>query len=257
LRFGLSYFTPRLRELVRWVIYSREESNFTYELTDANLDYLAHTVAAVTQCSFERARGYIAEAIDDEELRQHVLSRVRASRHRYRSDASCHFGRRLGWYAFVRILRPAVVVETGVDKGHGAVLLCAALLRNATEGAPGRYYGTDINPAAGWLLGPPYSAVGEVLYGDSLESLQRLSLPIDLFINDSDHSAEYEYQEYLAVTPRLRPQAVILGDNAHATSSLERYSRERGRAFLFFQERPKDHWYPGAGIGISFIGSLS
>src|SRR6266446_10867828 len=77
---------------------------------------------------------------------------------------------------------------------------------------------------------------------------------IDLFINDSDHSAEYEYKEYLTVADKLTPSAVILGDNSHVSDSLRRFSEMRHRRFLFFQEKPKEHWYPGAGIGISYLG---
>jgi hypothetical protein len=75
---------------------------------------------------------------------------------------------------------------------------------------------------------------------------------IDLFINDSDHSAEYEYREYRAVASRLAPSAIILGDNAHVTDKLALFARETGRHFIFFREEPKDHWYPGAGIGVCF-----
>ena len=32
--------------------------------------------------------------------------------------------------------------------------------------------------------------IGQIFYGDSIESLQRFEGAIDLFINDSDHSAE-------------------------------------------------------------------
>jgi predicted O-methyltransferase YrrM len=250
--FAFSYFRPGLRNLLSWTVSSREESNFTYELTAENLDYLAHTLAVVTDRPFAMVRAYIDEAPADGALRSHVLERTRHSASRYEADDRCEFGRRLGWYALVRLLRPRVVVETGVDKGHGAVLLCAALLRNESEGFPGRYFGTDINPRAGWLLGAPYDRVGRILYGDSIESIGKLEGPIDLFINDSDHSAEYEYREYQAVSRLLSERAVILGDNAHATSKLAQFSRETGRRFVFFREVPKNHWYPGAGIGIAF-----
>ena len=53
------------------------------------------------------------------------------------------------------------------------------------------YIGTDINPNAGYLFDEIYSENGKILYGDSIESL-KLNAEIDLFINDSDHSAEYE-----------------------------------------------------------------
>ena len=162
----------------------------------------------------------------------------------------------MGWYAFARILKPRVIVETGVDKGHGSVVLCAALIRNEREGFPGQYYGTDINPRAGYLLIAPYRRVGKVLYGDSLQSLSKIN-EIDVFINDSDHSADYERREYEAILPRLRPGGIILGDNSHVTSILAKFSEEHGRQFLFFQEQPENHWYPGAGIGISFEGAYA
>jgi len=152
----------------------------------------------------------------------------------------------------VRATKPKTIVETGVDKGLGAVVLCAALLRNAAEGHAGRYFGTDINPHAGYLLTGPYATMGEILVGDSLASLQALDTPIDLFINDSDHSADYEYQEYLAIAGKLGDSAIIVGDNAHVTESLLGFSIEAGRSFLFWKEQPLNHWYPGGGIGISW-----
>ena len=67
--------------------------------------------------------------------------------------------------------------------------------------------------------------------------------------------ANYEHrQEQLAmaeVVERLEPGAVVLSDNSHATDVLSRWSEAGGRRFLYFAERPKDHWYAGAGIGVS------
>jgi len=250
--FALGYVMPSLRHIKTWLTESRERTNFTYDLTDINLFYLAHTVSLVTGVSWKDAAAYIREAREDRELEEHVAKAVASSPFRFEADEKVLWGRRLGWYAFVRARKPAVVVETGVDKGHGSVLLCSALLRNRAEGRPGRYYGTDINPAAGYLLGGKYRETGEILYGDSIESLKKLDARVDLFINDSDHSADYEYREYNTVVSKLAPGAIILGDNSHATDALARFASERGRKFLFFRESPKAHWYPGAGIGISF-----
>ena len=50
----------------------------------------------------------------------------------------------------------------------------------------------------------------------------------------------------------LSPKAIMLGDNSHSTDCLSRFSTEQNRRFLFFKEEPKNHWYPGAGIGISY-----
>jgi predicted O-methyltransferase YrrM len=210
-------------------------------------------VSVVTGTPYSSALDYLNEIDNDEDMKGRIQSRIAESSMRHCYDPVFAVGRRMGWYAFVRILKPKVIIETGVDKGHGSVVLCAALIRNEGEGFPGQYYGTDINPRAGYLLTDPYSRVGKILYGDSLQSLNKIA-EIDVFINDSDHSAEYERREYEAILPKLRPGGIILGDNSHATSILAKFSEEHGRQFLFFREQPEDHWYPGAGIGISFEG---
>lgn len=248
------YVLGKLPRFLGWVFSSREENNFTYDLSDQSLLYLAHVVAQVADCDPEVALGYINELRDDAELQTYLVNLLANSAYSTVSDRRVGYGRRLGWYALVRLLKPKVVIETGVDKGLGSAVLCAALLHNRAEGAPGRYYGTDIEPAAGWLLKAPYNEVGELLIGDSIESLKAFPEKIDLFINDSDHSAEYEAREYETIMDKLAKGGVVLGDNAHVTGKLAEFSLAKGRGFLYFQEFPRNHWYPGAGIGISFVG---
>ncbi len=245
------YYTPKLSQIMVWLYKSREEGNFTYGITELNQIYLAHMLSTVSGCRYDRVLIYLREPSEDSELRRHVMEYSRQKPYRYYSDARCEFGRRLGWYALTRLMKPKVIVETGVDKGLGSVLLCSALLRNQREGFPGRYYGTDIDLHAGYLLVPPYDSVGQILYGDSIESLGQLD-EVDLFINDSDHSSDYERSEYQIIASKLTQRAIVLGDNAHSNGELASFSRNHGRQFLFFREEPADHWYPGAGIGISF-----
>jgi predicted O-methyltransferase YrrM len=241
-----SYFRNTKSEIARWAHHSRENDNFTFELTEQNLDYLAATISTVTGAALETIRSYLREPKAD--LDDYL--RVKAAG--LPIDHPTEFGRRLGWYAIARAMKPRVIVETGVHQGLGSVLLCAALKRNAGEGTPGKYYGTDINPSAGALLAAPFDQYGKILYGDSIASLQTLDEPIDLFINDSDHSAAYEASEYALVESRLSQKSFVLGDNSHVTDELLKFSARTGRQFLFFKEQPKNHWYPGAGIGISF-----
>ncbi len=251
-RVALRYEWPRLRGLVRWLARSREFTNFTYDLDPLNRAYLAQFLAQATGEKAERFEALFVEIETDSEFSEHVRRLCSQPANRNFSDSTARIGRRLGWYALARHTKPRLVVETGVDKGLGACVLAAALLRNAAEGFPGRYIGTDINPRAGLLLAGRYASVGSIVVGDSIESLQRLSGPIDLFINDSDHSAEYEAREYRVVEPLLAPRAIVVGDNSHWSASLLEFARETQREFAFFQEHPKDHWYPGAGIGLAF-----
>jgi predicted O-methyltransferase YrrM len=253
LRQVVGYFRPRIAVGLRWALHSHETSNYTYDLTPLSKQHIAHAVAIATATPVSEIHTYFQELEDDDDLRQAICRALRTTRLRQVTDETMPYGRRLGWYAAVRATKPRVVVETGVDKGLGAVVLCAGLLRNAAESRPGRYFGTDINPQAGYLLQPPYDSMGEILYGDSLESLSAFAEPIDLFINDSDHSRDYERREYECIESKLAAGGLILSDNAHATEVLARFSEARGRRFLFTKEQPLGHWYPGAGIGFSFI----
>lgn len=250
---AMSYISKTLAQVDLWLDASRETTNFTYDLTELNRTHLAGFVAAVAGADLRRAAAAIDEIRADAALAEHVRRRTQEVGPRGQlADPAARLGRRLGWYAIARLTRPRLIVETGVEKGLGAVVLCAALARNAAEGAPGAYLGTDIDPAAGWLLTGEYARYGKVLYGDSLASLRTIAGPIDLFINDSDHSAKYEGDEYRQIAPRLGERAVVLGDNAHVTDELYRFALATGRRFLYFHERPQDHWYPGAGIGAAF-----
>lgn len=237
---------------VSWLVRSNEYTNFTYELTERNKRHLAAFIADVTSARYETALGFIRELEADENLQAAVKRATMRHEEGRFADSEVRYGRRLGWYALVRILKPRVVVETGVDKGLGSVVLTAALRRNGLEGHPGVYYGTDINTKAGYMLHGEYAQYGRILYGDSIESLSRLDCEIDLFINDSDHSPVYERREYDVVRGKLSDRAVIVGDNAHATDSLLQFALETGRRFAFFRETPRNHWYQGAGIGVAF-----
>lgn len=252
LKSGISVAKQPALNFLRWLFRSREYTNYTYDLTPLNKSYLACMVAEVTGIKFELAWQYMNELENDGALKEHIRNCIATSEDGCFADADVKFGRRVGWYAFVRAIKPDVIVETGVDKGLGACVLTAALKRNATEGHRGYYYGTDINPRAGYQLKGEYAKLGRVLYGDSIQSLKSLDEKIDLFINDSDHSTEYEASEYEVIKGKLSDRAVILGDNSHLTKELFSFAMRNGMSFLFFQERPHDHWYPGDGIGVAF-----
>jgi predicted O-methyltransferase YrrM len=248
-----NYIWPTVREWIIWLFKSREDGNFTYALTQRCQINLTAGLSNILNESPDVIRKYLGEIQDDAEFKSHIAGLLPKHPDRYRTDQEPHVGRRMVWYAIVRAIKPEVVVETGVDQGMGAVVLCAALKRNASEGHAGQYFGTDINPLAGYFLKGEYAKFGKILYGDSLKSLETLE-NIDLFINDSDHSADYENAEYELVRSKLTPRAIVLGDNSHVTSELAEFSMRYGRRFVFFAEEPANHWYKGAGIGISTSG---
>lgn len=249
---ALRYFIKPIRAVFVWLFRSREYANFTYSLTNSNKRYLIATLSDLLSMPYAEIEKFIYEIENDVRLKEHILLKTKTSAERKFADVEIKFCRRIGWYAIVRATKPKIVIETGVDKGLGSCVLTSALIKNSEEGFPGYYYGTDINPKAGYLLDGKYKEYGKILYGDSITSLKQLNDQIDLFINDSDHSAEYEKREYETVAQKLSPNAIILGDNAHDNNELLDFALLTGRHFIFFKEVPENHWYPGAGIGIAF-----
>jgi hypothetical protein len=236
-----------LRESATWLLHSREHTNYTYDLTPRNLEHLAWWVGTLTGAAVQQVRAVIVEAQSDGELHEHIRRGIEASDRRGLADQKVRLGRRLGWYALVRVLRPDHVVETGTDKGHGSVVLAAALLRNGR----GRLTTVDIHPGSGYLISGPYAKVADRIVGDSIAALGAVR-SVDIFLHDSLHTFEHEAAELAAVGPRLTPDALVLSDNAHATDALMRWAEQSGRQFSFFREQPAEHWYPGSGIGAAW-----
>ncbi len=256
MRIPFQYHGKTFKSIFKWIFVNKETTNFTYPITVMNKKYLATLISEITNTQYDKVVGYFNELEGDKDLFNHIVNFAKNSDRSFVTDFVPQYGRRLGWYALTRILKPKVVVETGVEKGLGSCVLTSALERNTKEGFPGYYYGTDINPAAGFLLGGKYTQFGKILYGDSINSLQNLEEKIDLFINDSDHSADYEYDEYITIKDKISSRAVILGDNAHCTTKLMDFSLLTNRKFIFFKEEPENHWYPGSGIGISYTDKI-
>ena len=127
---ALRYFRKPFFNFVKCLFTSNEVTNFTYDLKETNKRYLASLIADVVGTDTESIMTYMRELEEDEPLRQHLEQATAESDLAFMSDRKVHFGRRLGWYALARALKPRVVIETGVDKGLGACVLCAALKRN-------------------------------------------------------------------------------------------------------------------------------
>ena len=238
---------------VKWAFTSKEYYNHSYHLTPLNKQYLASFIALVSGHEVTQIERFIAELDTNTELRGVLIRRNNESRDRHNTDNEPRYGRRLGWYALLRATKPRIVVETGIDRGLGTVVMAAALKRNADEGFPGVLYATDIVPDCGHLLVEPYKGFCRELIGDSVESLQKLNESVDIFLHDSNHEANYEWAEFLAIEPQLHRNSIVLSDNSRETSKLREFAARTNRSFLYFQDEPKDHWWPGDGIGCAFV----
>jgi hypothetical protein len=235
-----------IKRSVSWLFVSKEFANFTYDLTPRNKSYLAWFIANVCGTTVEEISEYFKELELDSELSDYIQNQLKIHRRGNEIEDQAFYARRIGWYAIVRFSKPTVIVETGTEKGLGSIVLAEAILKNGH----GHLFTIDMEPTAGMMIGARYTGVISQICGDSLKSLTTIDR-IDLFVHDSDHSAEHEAREFEIIETKLSKQGVVLSDNSHATDELAKWSQRCNRKFLYFAEEPLNHWYPGAGIGIS------
>ena len=248
-RYAFSYYKKPLKSILKWAVADTENHNFLYPLTSLNMQYLLHFLSNTFGVSNATVQVYLDEILNDEILTKNLLKRMRLNRSP--KDTFPYFGRRIGWYVIVRILKPKVIFESGVFEGLGAIALISALKRNTIEGFPGNYIGTDIALGSGGLLSNQDLKFGKIIINDTSVVINELNEEIDLFISDGDHSSEFEWNELNAVINKLSKKSCVLSDNSHTSGVLAEWSVRNGRKFYFFKEEPEGHWYPGAGIGIS------
>jgi predicted O-methyltransferase YrrM len=136
-------------------------------------------------------------------------------------------------YAAARILRPAVVVETGVGSGVSSTFFLSALEKNGE----GRLYSIDLPtpresllPAGlqtGWLVPDRLRPRWELTLGDA-----RLHLPptlhrlgrVDLFYHDSDHSYGHMTWEYTVAYPHIRRGGLLLSDDVTSNDAWDEFT---------------------------------
>lgn len=235
-----------VRSELGFVLWDPEPNNFTFEI--ANDDDLAFWVSTVAGCPLPAAEEYLAEPSADGELQQTL--RKATSRHRLWSKAAPPFGKRAGWYALVRVLRPQVIIETGVHDGLGSLLLLRALERNERDGHPGRLISFDVNPTAGWLV--QAHPLWELRIESSRDGLPRVldrESTIDMFIYDGWHHATAERHDHELVAAQLSPEGVLISDDAQTTHVLAGVCREIGFDYFEFCEAPRHHFHPGSTLG--------
>ena len=232
-----------------YLLLDPEVANFTYEI--GNDAELAAWVDFVCGCGLGRAKELIAEPVTDTPLATRL--RAATATRRLWSKPAPPFGKRRGWYALARALRPQVIIEAGVHDGLGSLLLLRALERNAEEGHDGRLVSIDINPACGWLVGSdPRWELCIAATRDVLADILRQSSPVGMFIHDSLHTYENQRFEFRTAAAHLAPGGVLISDDAHITNALFETCEEFSLHIGEFVEQPVGHFYTGGHMAAGF-----
>jgi predicted O-methyltransferase YrrM len=235
----------QIRRHWQFVVASPEPDNYTYQIT--NEAELATWTAGVARCDEAAAGALVQEPSHDVELADRL--RTATASHWLWTKRAPPFGKRLGWYALARALRPRRVIEIGAHDGLGSMLLLRALELNEREGFPGTLVSFDVNPSAGWLVGE--HALWELRIQSSDVGLPEVvsAAPVDMLIYDGWHTFEAEYADLRFAANRLSSGGVLVSDDAQVTRALAHLCEELGFVYSEFQEVPVDHFYPGAVLG--------
>lgn len=244
----LTHGIPVVTSQVKWSFKTIEYTNFPYALDRHQIKRLAHFVSSTFKVSSREVLGFFEELDNDNEFKNELRTNLKKSRVKGVTSLNFSFGRRYAWYAIVRILQPAIVIETGTDKGLGSAILSQALRKNGS----GKLYTIDTNPESGALIKSVYFQSNiHVIHGYSSEFIQSFSEKIDFFMHDSDHSYENESLEYQLISEKLSDKGLVASDNSGVSNALDSWTENQGRFLYYFEENSPE--YPGktSGLGLS------
>jgi len=132
-------------------------------------------------------------------------------------------------YALCRVLRPQIVLETGVAYGVTTAFILAAL----NENAKGHLVSIDLPPLASGADSLVGAYVPEHLRGmwslrrgttrRLLPSIVAELKPIDLFVHDSLHTFASIQSELSIVTPHLSPRSAVVVDDVEGNSAFAKW----------------------------------
>jgi len=131
-------------------------------------------------------------------------------------------------YLCVSLIKPRIVVETGVGAGFSTAFILHALEQNKR----GELYSIDFfkdKEKCGWIIPTHLKTSWRLINGLSEQVLKPLLEklgPIDIFIHDSDHSYENMMSEFRTVWPFLRKEGVFLAHDVGRNDALFNFCRE-------------------------------
>jgi predicted O-methyltransferase YrrM len=145
-------------------------------------------------------------------------------------------------YTIVRLLKPKIVIETGVAAGISSAYILKALDRNEQ----GHLISIDIgqkefngivlprDKPVGWLVPNELREMWTLEMGSSKQLLQPLleKEEVDLFLHDSEHSYENMMFEFETVWKRLRNGGGIVSDNVEWNKAFDDFCHSKSAHFI-------------------------
>ena len=150
-------------------------------------------------------------------------------------------------YHIVRLLKPRVVVETGVANGASSTFILSAMAANGI----GRLYSIDWSGSGeasfvpdgrdvGWMVPDKLRKRWHTQIGRSEEKLQGVLRQIgiiDIFLHDSDHSYETMMYEYKAAWPHLKCTGLLLSDDVRMNTAFDEFTKDTKSPTMVYKGR--------------------
>lgn len=250
-RQALMGTTRRSGQLWRWLLESREFTNYTYDYSPLGEASAVELVSLLCGARREQVQRFREELRDDLQLRAHYTRIARDPRYRNVVDAQMRLSRQSIYYLLVRVMKPRVVVEAGCDRGLGSLLIASALARNESEqGDAGHLHTIDLNPEAGFLFSGPYARYGTLHTLSSVEFLRAFSQGVDLFIHDTANDDAHVREQLSSLGHTLKSSSIVM--TTWFSQGFADFCTNQGFHFLSFMEDPAHPWYRGCRLGFAF-----
>lgn len=141
------------------------------------------------------------------------------------------------WYALARKYKPKIIVETGVSMGFSSLMLLNAITRNGT----GQLHSIDIglNYSVGYMVPEEMRQRWNLIIGDTKQKLEPLLNElgrIDMFIHDSDHSAEVMSFEFELARQHLKQWGLLCSDDINYNDAWEQFVKRHNYKPNLLQE---------------------
>lgn len=241
-------YKKNIKTTIKWIFTGKEITNFTYKIKNEN--ELIHAANLVTNLDYVGIQKIMDELNPtNKELKlfftTHFFKEIKDTK---------KLGRRILWYILARVIKPNVIIESGVFNGLGTGLLIFALHKNSLEQPTNKfeYKGLDIKLNNLFYKEKNPSKVDvKLIEKDSHEFLKSYKDKNKLiYISDADHDYNFEIKEYELIQKNLAPGSLIISDTG--TKSLSDFSMLNNKKLVCFSEKPDQHWYLGAKCSISY-----
>jgi hypothetical protein len=249
----LRYKKNKLLIIIKYILFGNEISNFTYKIN--NIDEIidiAHIITGKKKILIKK----IIEEINFKNNKFKNIFSVFFFKHfeKYKIDKKI-FGRRIIWYVLARIIKPNLIIESGIDKGLGTGLLTYSCYKNnKTNKKKFNYIGIDIKKNCNIFCNKNNLLYknSNIYYSDSLKIIKNLkSKDKIIYISDAKHNYNFEMKEFKLIKKKLSEGSLIISDTS--SGSLRNFSEKNSKNIISFHEEPFDHWYNGAKTIISYF----